>query len=173
MLFIINQWAKPIAVYFTIKKEPIKYLSKIPISPTLGFSKLPLTALFKNTWILKFKSQLMLAFFTAVNHLSGSLRKQKFVIGDFDPRCVSLRSFFACDRNYVDGSQKHNCEDSFWTSVFGSSSFIIYYWVYYKKKKRKKDHLNRRRIVFSPYRRRTLSELTYATGRKREEDSKP
>ena len=119
MLFIINQWAKPIAVYFTIKKEPIKSLSKIPISPTLGFSKLPLTALFKNTWILKFKSQLMFAFFTAVNHLSGSLSNKKFVIGGFDLLYVSLHSFFACDRNYVDGSQKRNCEDSFWTSVFG------------------------------------------------------
>ena len=42
-----------------------------------------------------------------------------------------------------------------------------------QKKNSKKDHLNRRRIVFSPYRRRTLSELTCATGRKREEDGKP
>ena len=42
-----------------------------------------------------------------------------------------------------------------------------------QKKNSKKDHLNRRRIVFSPYRRRTLSELTYTTGRKREEDGKP
>ena len=42
-----------------------------------------------------------------------------------------------------------------------------------QKKNGKKDHLNRRRIVFSPYRRRTLSELTYAKGRKREEDGKP
>ena len=83
MLFVINQWDKPLVVYFTIKKEPKKSFSKIPISPTLGFSKLPLTALFKNTWILKFKSQLMFAFFTAANHLSGSLRKQKFVIGGF------------------------------------------------------------------------------------------
>ena len=83
MLCIINQWAQPISVSFTIKKEPKQSLSKIPISPTLGFSKLPLTALFKNTWILKFKSQLMFAFFIAANHLSGSLRKQKFVIGGF------------------------------------------------------------------------------------------
>ena len=83
VLFIINQWAKPISVYFTIKKEPKKSFSKIPISPTLGFSKLPLTALFKNTWILKFKSQLMFAFFIAANHLSRSLRKQKFVTDGF------------------------------------------------------------------------------------------
>ena len=33
-----------------------------------------------------------------------------------------------------------------------------------------KDNLNRRGVVFSPYQERTLSELTYATGRKREED---
>ena len=36
-----------------------------------------LTALFKNTRILKFKSQLTFAFFAAVNHLSGPRRKQK------------------------------------------------------------------------------------------------
>ena len=36
------------------------------------------TALFKNTQILKFKSQLTFVFFAAVNHLSGPLREQKF-----------------------------------------------------------------------------------------------
>ena len=52
-----------------------------------------------------------------------------------------------------------------------SSSFIsIIEFTTKKKKNSKKDHLNRRRIVFSPYRRRTLSELTYATGRKKERD---
>ena len=66
-----------------LKKNPKMSFSKIPISPTLGFSKLPLTALFKNTWILKFKSQLMFAFFIAANHLSRSLRKQKFVTDGF------------------------------------------------------------------------------------------
>ena len=34
-----------------------------------------ITALFKNTRILKFKSQLPFAFFAAVNHLSGPLKK--------------------------------------------------------------------------------------------------
>ena len=38
------------------------------------------TALLINTQILKFKSQLMFAFFAAVNHLSGLLRKQKFTL---------------------------------------------------------------------------------------------
>ena len=36
------------------------------------------TVLFKNMRILKFKSQLTFAFFAAINHLSGPLRKQKF-----------------------------------------------------------------------------------------------
>ena len=36
------------------------------------------TALFKNTRTLNFKSRLTFAFFAAVNHLSGPLRKQKF-----------------------------------------------------------------------------------------------
>ena len=59
--------------------------------------------------ILKFKSQLTIAFSTAVNHLNGPLRKQNltltgskgqglwFVIGGFSSvLCV----FVACDRNY-------------------------------------------------------------------------
>ena len=37
-----------------------------------------MTSLFINTQILKFKSQLMFAFFAAVNHLSRPPRKQKF-----------------------------------------------------------------------------------------------
>ena len=36
------------------------------------------TAFFKNTRILKFKSQLTFAFFAAVDHFSGPLRKQNF-----------------------------------------------------------------------------------------------
>ena len=41
-----------------------------------------LTALFINTRILRFKSQLTFAFFAAVSHLSGSPRKQKFTSTD-------------------------------------------------------------------------------------------
>ena len=41
---------------------------------------LTLTALFTNMRILKFKSQLMIAFFAAVNHLNGPLRKQNFTL---------------------------------------------------------------------------------------------
>ena len=36
--------------------------------------------LFKNTGILKFKTELTFAFFMTVNHLSGPLRKQKFTL---------------------------------------------------------------------------------------------
>ena len=39
-----------------------------------------LTALFTNMRIQKFKSQLTIAFFTAVNHLIGPLRKQNFTL---------------------------------------------------------------------------------------------
>ena len=39
-----------------------------------------ITALFTNMRILKFKSQLTIAFFAAVNHLNGSLRKQDFTL---------------------------------------------------------------------------------------------
>ena len=39
-----------------------------------------LTALFPNMQIVKFKSQLTIAFFAAVNHLSGPLRKQNFTL---------------------------------------------------------------------------------------------
>ena len=72
-----------------------------------------LTTLFINTRILRFTSQLTFAFFAAVSHLSGSLRKQKFtstdlkghglgfVIGGFQSvLCVCVLRFVACDRNY-------------------------------------------------------------------------
>ena len=72
------------------------------------------TALFTNMRILKFKSQLKIAFFAAVNHLNGPLRKQNFtltgskgqglwfVIGGFLIRfvCFCVSRFVACDRNY-------------------------------------------------------------------------
>ena len=37
-----------------------------------------LTALLTNMLLLKFKSQLTIAFFAAVNHLNGPIRKQNF-----------------------------------------------------------------------------------------------
>ena len=79
-------------------------------------SFLHLTVLFKNTWILKFKSQLMFVFLAAVNHLSGPLRNQKFtsmgsklicdwwILIRFVCFCVSR--FIARDRNYDWPQQK-------------------------------------------------------------------
>ena len=85
-----------------------KTLSMLDTGYFLKIAKI--TALFINTWILKFKSQLTFAFFAAVNHLSAPLRKQKFTstgskghglwLADFDPfcaLCVSWR-FVTCDR---------------------------------------------------------------------------
>jgi len=90
------------------------------------------TAFFINTRILKFKSQLTFAFFAAVNHLSGPLRKQKFtstsskghglwlVIGGF--RSVLCFSVFQGSLLVIvimiDGSKKRTCEGRFWTSEF-------------------------------------------------------
>ena len=60
--------------------------------------------LFKNTRIVTFKSQLTFAFFAAVKHLSGPLRKQRFAICDWWILirfvCLSVSRFVACDRNY-------------------------------------------------------------------------
>ena len=75
-----------------------------------------LNCAFKNTWILKFKSQLMFVFLAAVNHLSGPLRNQKFtsmgsklicdrwILIRFVCFCVSR--FIARDRNYDWPQQK-------------------------------------------------------------------
>ena len=65
--------------FFTMLLE--KVLRLLPNVPEIKEKQkkclnLLLTALFKNTRILKFKSQLMFAFY-AVNHLSGPRRKQK------------------------------------------------------------------------------------------------
>ena len=52
-----------------------------------------LTALFTNMRILKFKSQLTIAFFAAVNHLNGPLMKQNFILTGskgLDPFCEFL-----------------------------------------------------------------------------------
>ena len=66
------------------------------------FSIILITALFTNMRILKFKSQLTIAFFADVNHLNGPLRKQNFTLTgskvmvsdlrlvDFDPFCEFL-----------------------------------------------------------------------------------
>ena len=76
---------------------------------------------------MKFKSQLTIKFFAAVNHLSRPLRKQNLASTvskghvwdlpsvDFDPFWV-----FLCFQGsllviviMIDGSEKHNCEGGF------------------------------------------------------------
>ena len=42
-----------------------------------------IAVLFSNMRTLKFKSQLMFSFFTAIGHLSGPLKKQKFTCNEF------------------------------------------------------------------------------------------
>ena len=68
-------------------------------------------ALFTNMRILKFRRQPTIAFFAAVNHLNGPLRKQNFtspvqkvMVCDLWISirfvCFSVSRFVACDRNY-------------------------------------------------------------------------
>ena len=77
--------------------------------------------------ILKFKSQLKIAFFAAVNHLNGPLRKQNFtltgskgrglrfvIVGFRSVLCVSvLPGSLLVILIMIDGSEKRNCEDGF------------------------------------------------------------
>ena len=78
---------------------------------------------FSNMRILKFKSQLTIAFFAAVNHLNEPLRKQNFtltgskgqglwlVIGEFrSVLCVSVfQGSLLVIVIMIDGSEKRNC----------------------------------------------------------------
>ena len=68
-------------------------------------------ALFTKMRILEFRTQPTIAFFAAVNHLNGPLRKQNFtsrvqkvMVCDFWISirfvCFSVSRFVACDRNY-------------------------------------------------------------------------
>ena len=68
-------------------------------------------ALFTNMRILKFRSQPTIAFFAAINHLNGPLRKQIFTSRvqkvmvcnlwiSIRFVCFSVSRFVACDRNY-------------------------------------------------------------------------
>ena len=81
-------------------------------------------ALSSNMRILKFISQPTIAFFAAVNHLNGPLRKQTllhgfkrswFVICGFrSVLCVSLfQGSLLVIVIMIDGSDKHNCEGGF------------------------------------------------------------
>ena len=81
---------------------------------------------------LKFKSQLTIAFFAAVNHLNGPLRKQNFtltgskghclgfVIGGFrSVLCVSVfQGSLLVIVIMIDGSEKRSCEGGFRTLEF-------------------------------------------------------
>ena len=72
------------------------------------------TALFTNMRILKFKSQLTITLFAAVNQLKGPLRKQNFTLTGSKGHgfcfcdwwilirfvCFCVSRFVACDRNY-------------------------------------------------------------------------
>ena len=103
-----------------------------------------ITALFTNMRILKFKSQLTIAFFTAVNHLNEPLRKQNFtltgskghgwwfVIGGFrSVLCVSV-SFKG--RNY-DWRQR---KTQLWRRLLNSFLRILEMQFHRKKKETKK-----------------------------------
>ena len=76
--------------------------------------------------ILKFKSQLAIAFFAVVNHLNGPLRTQNlttgskghgfwFVNGGFrSVLCVSVfQGLLLVIVIMIDSSEKRNCEDGF------------------------------------------------------------
>ena len=90
------------------------------------------TALFTNMRILRLKTQLTIAFFAAVNHLNGPLRKQNFtlagskghglwfVIGGFrSVLCVSVfQGSLLVIVTVIDGSEKRNYEGRFWTLEF-------------------------------------------------------
>ena len=97
-----------------------------------NFSLVQFTALFTNMRIRKFKSQLTIAFFAAVNHLNGPLKKHNFtltdskshglwfVIGGFRSiLCVSVfQGSLLVIIITIDGSEKRNCEGGFWTYEF-------------------------------------------------------
>ena len=86
-----------------------------------------ITALFTNMRILKFKSQLTIAFFAAVNYLNGPLRKQNFpltgskgqglwfVIGGFrSVWCVSVfQGSLLVIVIMIGGSENRHCECTF------------------------------------------------------------
>ena len=75
--------------------------------------------------ILKFRSQPTIAFFAAVNHLNGPLRKQNLTSQGFKRSlfvncgirsvlCVSLfQGSLLVIVIMIDGSDKHNCEGGF------------------------------------------------------------
>ena len=90
-LYHVSWW------YYTLVKDLIGQLRRDVIG------RLSVTALFTDMRILKFKSQLTIAFFAAVNHLNGPLRKQNSTLtGSKGHGLWSVIGGFrsVCDCNY-------------------------------------------------------------------------
>ena len=80
--------------------------------------------------ILKFKSQLPIAFFTAVNHLNRPLRKQNFTSAGYKGSWFAICGFrpilsvsvfqvlLLVIVIMIDSSEQCNCEGSFWSLEF-------------------------------------------------------
>ena len=58
----------------------LSFICRTPENIKGALGQQDITALFTNMQILKFKSKLTIAFFAAVNHLNGPLRKQNFTL---------------------------------------------------------------------------------------------
>ena len=143
-LSFVNETCVSICTYFvwfelislsenmSIKQERVLMF---PSGPDISFfysKSCCFTALFTNMRILKFKSQLTIAFFIAVSHLKEPLRKQNFtltgskghglwcVIGGFRSLlCVSVfQGSLLVIVIMIDGSEKRDCEGGFWTLEF-------------------------------------------------------
>ena len=119
--------------WFVLKRNSVGYKSpnvsswESFIICDLTGTKWLFTALFKNTHIPKFKSQLAFTFFAVVNHFRGPRRKQMFsstaskghglwfLIGGF--RSVLCVSVFQGSLLVIvimsDGSEKRSCEGGF------------------------------------------------------------
>ena len=86
-------------VSYTIMKWKVTVLVLVDITKTLTKTvkykqtHRYITALFTNIQILKFKSQLTIAFFTAVNHYNKPLRKQNFNLTETLLSVFSLHFF--------------------------------------------------------------------------------
>ena len=129
-------WRLPFAVYVKLEFSIVSFWSSWPRQECDPSSRpnffFVITALFTNMRILKFESQRTIAFFAAVNHLNGPLRKQNFtltgskghglwfVIGGFrSVLCVSVfQGSLLVIVIMIDGSEKRNCEGGLWTLEF-------------------------------------------------------
>ena len=129
----------PILYRHTTEAQPIIQLicwlihwSTPPIRHEIHISRGLVTGLLTNMRIVKFKSHLTIAFFAAVSHLSGPLRKQNFALtgskghgfwfvidGFGSVLCVSVfQGSLLVIIIMIDGSEKRNCEGGLWTLEF-------------------------------------------------------